>query len=134
MTRFRLALLAPGLALLAGCSFEAFTYTSERYGTVQAVHMTLRCRDTYEVFDRRDAATMLVSTNGLNEVLVGCLDNGPPLADRQREAARLYLQEKTDRPNCRIVGDTVLSPVLREFSYVCPADPAAVSPRLRGRS
>lgn len=131
---FRLLLACAGLAGLVGCSFDGFVYTSDRYGTVRGVNVSLRCRDTYEVFDRPDAATVLVVTNALNEVLVGCLDGGPSIADRQREVARIYLEEKTNRPLCRIVGDTWMSEFHREFSYRCPADPAAASPRINRRT
>lgn len=133
MTSTRLLRLCVAAALLAGaggCSLDAFTYTSDRYGTVRGVNMSLRCRDTYEVFDRPDAATLLVATNAVNEVLAGCIDGGPPRAQRQAEVARLFLEEKTNRPGCRIVGEQELAEFLREFSYRCPADPAAVSPRL----
>ncbi len=133
--RFRLGLAGIGLgfSLLAGCSFDAFTYTVDRYGVVKAVNVSLRCRDTYEVFDRPEAAALLVVTNGLNEVLVGCFDGGPDLAERQRQVARIFLDEKTNRPLCRIVGEQEVTGFHREFSYRCPADPAAASPRVRSR-
>lgn len=128
--RFRLALAGLISAALAGCSGGSATYTLERYGLVKGVNVTLRCRDTYEVYDRPDAATLVVITNVLNETLAGCLDNGvPPLADRQRQVARIFFDEKTNRPLCTIVGETPLTIVHREFTYRCPADPAAQSPR-----
>lgn len=130
MTRW-MRLVFAGLAVVAttGCAFDAFVYSSDRYGAVKGVAVTLRCRDTYEVFDRVDAATLLVGTNGLNEVLVGCIDGGsPPLPVRQREVAQLFLAEKTNRPLCRIVRDTEISATLREFAYRCPT---VAAPRLR---
>ncbi|WP_375460222.1 hypothetical protein [uncultured Enterovirga sp.] len=130
MTRwFRLALAGPCLAALVGCSFDTATYTLDRYGLTKGVNVTLRCRDTYEVYDRPEAASLIVITNVLNETLAACVDNGPPLAERQREVARIFLDEKTNRPLCTIVGETPLTAVHREFSYRCPADPAAQSPR-----
>ena len=127
----RLCLAATLLAATGACSFGGFVYTNDRYGNVRGVNVSLRCRDTYEVFDRPDAATLLVLTNAVNEVLAGCIDGGPPRAQRQAEVARIYLEEKTNRPGCRIVGEQELSEFHREFSYSCPADPAAVSPRIR---
>lgn len=128
MTRpFRFGLLGILLPALAGCTFQTFTYTVDRYGTVGGVNVTLRCRDTYEVYDRPDARTFVVITNGLNEVLAGCLDGGPPLPERQREVARIFLEEKTNRPECRLVGDVQLTPVHREFTYACEA-PAGRAP------
>lgn len=119
------------LAGLVGCSVGGFVYTTERYGTVRGVNVTLRCRDTYEVFDRPEAFSLLVITNGLNEALVTCFDGGgPSLQERQREVARLFLEEKTNRPLCRVVGTTELSAFHREFNYRCPADPKAVPPRI----
>jgi hypothetical protein len=122
---------AAGLILtaLGGCAFDAATYTISRYGASWSTNVTLRCRDTYEVLDRPDAATMLVGTNPLNEVLAGCLDGGPDATTRQREAARIYLSEKTNRPFCRIVDERDVTLTHREFSYACPANPAV--PRLQ---
>lgn len=120
-------------ATCAACSFDAFTYTNDRYGTVRGVNVSLRCRDTYEVLDRADAGTMVVVTNAVNEVLVGCLDGGPSREARQAEIARIFLDEKTNRPGCKIVSERSLSEFHREFSYRCPAEPGEVSPRIRRR-
>lgn len=135
MTRpLRLAALAGCAALLAGgCALDVATHTMGRYGIVRAVPVTLRCRDTYEVYDRPDLSSLLVVTNVLSEALAGCLDGGPPTAERQRQVARLYFEEKTDRPLCVIGADTALTAVHREFAYRCPADPKAQPPRLPGR-
>lgn len=127
--RFRLALAGLLGAALAGCGIESATYTMGRYGLSAGIAVTLRCRDTYEVFDRPDAATLLVVTNVLNEALVNCLDGGPPLPERQRQVARIFLEEKTNRPLCTIVGETPLTLAHREFSYRCPLDPAAQKPK-----
>lgn len=129
----RLALAGTVSALAAGCTLQSFTYTVDRYGSVAGVSVRLGCRDTYEVFDRPEAATFIVITNGLNEVLVGCLDGGPPLAERQRQVAKIFLEEKSSRPQCRLLGDAELTPLHREFSYRCPASafvppPASVLP------
>lgn len=128
----RALLAAAGCAALlvavTGCADSPFAYSLQRYGTVRPVNVTLRCRDTYEVFDRPDAGTLAVSTNPVNEALVSCYDGGiPDLRTRQREVARIFFEEKTAREKCRILGETALSPILREFTYICPV-PAAARP------
>ncbi|HMO29814.1 hypothetical protein [Enterovirga sp.] len=131
MTRcLRLGLAGVVLAGLGACSFDAFTYTVSRYGTVRPVNVTLRCRDTYEVLDRPEAMSLLVGTNPLNEALVACIDGGPDVVTRQREVARIFLTEKTERPLCRITEERDVNLTHREFFYSCPDDPKA-SPRLR---
>ena len=128
---FRLGLAGIVSLSLGACSFDAFTYATARYGTTGGVQITLRCRDVYEVFDRADVFTMLVSTNALNEVLVACLEGGPPLAQRQREAAQYFLSERSNRPQCRIVGETEVTLAHREFSYSCTPLPTAAPARTR---
>ena len=127
---FRLGLAGILLAALGACSFDAFTYSVGRYGTVKPVNVTLRCRDTYEVLDRPEAASLLVGTNPVNEALVGCFDGGPDVVTRQREVARLYLVEKSNRPLCRVVDERDVTLTHREFFYRCPDDPKS-SPRLQ---
>jgi hypothetical protein len=127
---YRLGVAALVLTVLAGCSFDAFTYSVARYGAARSENVTLRCRDTYEVIDRPDAFTLLVGTNPLNEVLAGCLDGGPDTVTRQREVARIFLVEKSNRPLCRIVHERDITVTHREFQYRCPDDPTA-SPRLQ---
>lgn len=126
----RIGLAGALLAALGGCSIDAFTYTTARYGTVKPVDVTLRCRDTYEVIDRPDAGTLLVGTNAVNEVLAGCLDGGPDTVTRMREVVRIFLVEKTSRPLCRVTREQDISLTHREFFYRCPDDPKA-SPRLQ---
>lgn len=128
--RLRIGLSAALFAALAGCSFDTFTYSVGRYGNVVGVNVTLRCRDTYEVLDRPEAATMLVATNPLSEVMVACLDGGPDKLTRQREVARIFLTEKSGRPLCRITGERDVTLTHREFFYRCPDDPKS-SPRLQ---
>lgn len=128
----RFGLAASLLATLGGCSFDTFTYTVSRYGTVRPVNITLRCRDTYEVLDRIEAGTLLVGTNPVNEALAGCLDGGPDAVTRQREVARFYLVEKTSRPLCRVTSERDVTITHREFSYRCPDDPKA-APRIQAR-
>lgn len=137
--RLALTLLA-GLST-ASCSFDAFTYTVDRYGTVSARQIHLGCRDTYEIFDRPAAGSLLVVTNGLNEALADTCATGPetlPKPARMRRAAELYLEETTTRPDCRIVRQEELSGFHTEFGYRCPAPPAAkaetrsTKPRRRG--
>lgn len=132
-----LAVLLVG-AVLAGCAqFDTFTYLADRYGRGGSVSVNLNCRDTYEVYDRPDGGTLLVITNPLNEVLVACLDSGAPdLATRQRQVARIFFDEKTNRPQCRITHEEALSERHREFSYTCLsaaelAPPKPVSARRR---
>ena len=123
--------------LLAACSIDAFTYSIDRYGTAKAVNVNLNCRDTYEVFDRPDAGTLIVVTNPFNELLVACLENGSPdLATRQRQVARIFLDEKTNRPLCRVTGETVITDRHREFTYACPvaSEPATARRRSSGRT
>lgn len=126
----RLGLAGAFLAALGGCSIDTLTYTVSRYGTVRPVNIQLRCRDTYEVLDRVEAGTLLVGTNPVNEVLAGCLDGGPDAITRQREVARIFLVEKTNRPLCRITSERDVTITHREFFYQCPDDPKA-APRLR---
>lgn len=115
----RFALLGVPVLALAGCSFAAFTYTNDRYGLIMETNITLRCRDTYQVYDRPDLSTLLVMSNPLNEAL-NCLEGGqPPLAARQREVAQIFLQERTNRPQCRVAAEVELSVYHREFSYSC---------------
>lgn len=124
--------LRPALAGLvalacAGCAFESFTYTVDRYGTAKPVNVRLACRDTYEVWDRPDLGSFLVITNVLNEILV-CGDGGlPSLAERQRQVAEIYLTETSARSACRLTGDAAVSERHREFTYRCP--PGAPTPR-----
>lgn len=126
------AYLRPALAALisaacAGCAFEAFTYTTDRYGLAKPANVRLACRDTYEVFDRADLGSMLVVTNPLNEILV-CGDGGlPTLAQRQREVAEIFLAETSRRTLCRIGGDAEISDRHREFTYRCPPGAPAYS-------
>lgn len=117
--RARFALIALGLPAIAGCSIETFSYVTDRYGSAGGPNVTLNCRDVYEVADRPDAGTMLVLTNVLNEALVACFGPGKPLAMRQREAAQIFLAEKTNRPQCRIVAERDLTAAGREFTYRC---------------
>ena len=126
----RIALAGALLAGLGGCAFDTATYTMARYGTVRPVNVTLRCRDTYDVSDRPDAFSLVVGTNGVNEVLAGCFDGGPDAATRQREVAKVYLAEKSGRPLCRITEERELTLTHREFFYRCPDDPKA-TPRLQ---
>ena len=117
-------------AVLGGCAVNSFSYGIARYGTAPAVNVVLRCRDTYEVLDRPDAGSLLVGTNPLNEVLAGCLDGGPDLLTRQRQVVRIFFEEKTERPFCRVTQVRDLTPTHREFLYRCPDDPKS-SPRLQ---
>ncbi len=117
-------ILAPILALstLAGCSVETFTYTIDRYGEVKGIHVHLGCHDTYEVFDRRDAASLVVVTNGLNEAIVSScsgLASLPP-GERMRRVAEIFLVETSARPECRITRESRLTDFHTEFNYVCP--------------
>lgn len=131
-----LALASIGAALCAGCS--TFAYTVDRYGRSNAVQMHLGCHDTYEVYDRPDALSMLVGTNALNETLAGvCDDAGAgalPREERLRRVARLFLDEPGARPDCRIVRATSVTAYATEFDYRCPAPPAApATPATPGR-
>ena len=130
----RLGLAALVAAATSGC--VAFSYTVERYGTVTGVNVNLNCRDTYEVFDRPEARALLVVTNPVNEALVACFEGGPDLAERQRRVARIFFEEKTKRPLCRITGETELTWQHREFDYACALEPepiVAPTRRRRGR-
>jgi hypothetical protein len=115
-------LLATGLA---GCAFDGFVYTVDRYTTAKPVNVRLACRDTYEVWDRPDLGAFLVITNPVNEILV-CGDGGlPSLAERQRQVAAIFLAEASRRPLCRLTGDAEITERHREFTYRCPAAPPA---------
>lgn len=118
-------------AILAGCSVETFTYTMDRYGEVRGRHVRLGCRDAYEAFDRPEARSLLVVTNGLKEALSSSC-SGPPQAERMRRVAEIYLAETSSRPECRIVRERSLTDFHTEFSYRCPerrASPAGVRSR-----
>ena len=131
--RLGVALLAT--AACAGCSVDTFTYTVDRYGNVTGNQVHLGCHDTYEVFDRPDAGTLMVVTNPLNESLGAFCDSGSavlPKPERLRRAADLYLEETTDRPACRIYRTSEITPVHTEFAYRCPAPPRAPARRGRG--
>ena len=123
----RVVMLAGIGAALAGCSIDTFTSTIERYGTVKARQVHLGCHDTYEVYDRPDAGTILVLTNGVNEALAGlCADGSaaPARPERMRRVARLFLEETSDRPQCGVVRETPVSEWQTEYGYRCPALPA----------
>ena len=119
---------------LGGCAIEAFTYTIDRYGTAKPVNVRLGCDDTYEVFDRPEQRSLLVVTGVVTELLVDACGSGAPLAQRQRRIAEIFLAETSNRPLCRLSGDTEISPFHREFSYSCPVQvgPAAARPAKRG--
>lgn len=117
----RLALAGLLAGGLGACSYEAFWYTSERYGSAKPVNVRLACRDTYQVFDRPDRSTLLVVTSPVTE-LVACSDRATPLLPvRQREVATIFLAESTGRPLCRLTGDVEVTDLHREFTYACPA-------------
>lgn len=130
------ALSLVGLSLGA-CSFEAFTYTVDRYGTVTGQQIRLGCRDTYEVFDRPGSRSLLVVTNGLNESLAAACTSGNearPRPERLRRVAEIFLAETTLRPECRIVRQDEVSDFHTEFRYRCPAEgrPESTTKRRRG--
>ena len=132
---FRPGLAKLGLASLAallctGCAVSLVTYELDRYGNVVGIPVYLSCRDTYEVFDRPDAASLLVSTNAVNEsgaALCGDGTAGLPKEERLRRVARIFLDEKSNRPLCRINRETQLTSLQTEFSYRCPAPPTVVT-------
>jgi hypothetical protein len=105
-------------AVLAGCSVETFTYTMDRYGEVRGRQVRLGCRDTYEAFDRPEARSLLVVTNGLNEALSSSC-SGPPQPERMRRVAQIYLAETSARPECNVIRERRLTEFHTEFSYRC---------------
>lgn len=128
----RLGVLAIASLALAGCSFDVATYTIGRYGEVKGVHVRLGCHDTYEVFDRPDAGSLVVVTNAVNESLVCDGASALPRAARMRRIAEIYLGETTDRPTCAVVREAELSPVHTELQYRCAGqDRPRVVPRRR---
>jgi hypothetical protein len=107
----------------------------ERYGTSAAAQVHLGCHDTYEVFDRADAGSFLVATNGVNEGISGLCEGSAalPREERMRRVARIFLDETSNRPTCRITRETPLNPLQTEFNYSCaPAE--TVQPTRRGRA
>ena len=125
-----------GAILCAGCAVSAVSYQIDRYGTVTGTMVHLGCHDTYEVFDRPDAASMLVNTNALNETVGGLCGEGAatlPREERMRRVARIFLEETTDRPDCRVVNETPLSPYQTEYTYRCPAPRIVPKPAVPGR-
>jgi hypothetical protein len=135
----RTGLLALGAAALAGCTVDAFTYTIDRYGTVKARQVHLACHDTYEIYDRPDAGTILVVTNALNEAMASACDEPSsatlPKPERMRRVAKIFLEETTDRPECGITRENPVTDLHTEFSYKCPAPATrkavAVTPKRR---
>ena len=130
------ALSFVGLSV-AACSFEAFTYTVDRYGTVTGQQIRLGCRDTYEVFDRPGSGSLLVVTNGVNEGLANaCATGGAalPRPERLRRVAEIFLAETTLRPDCRIARQNEVSDFHAEFRYRCPsgAEPVSTTKPRRG--
>ena len=126
------AATALSAAFLSGCAVETFTYTIDRYGTVKSQHVHLGCRDTYEVFDRPDARTLLVTTGPINEgiaTLCGGAVATLPTAERMRRAASLFLAETSERPECHVIREQPISDRHAEFGYSCPAP----APARRGR-
>ncbi|MDB5511474.1 MAG: hypothetical protein JWR08_957 [Enterovirga sp.] len=117
----RAAALAGTALALAACSFDAFTYTIDRYGTVAARHVRLSCKDTYEVFDRPKDHTLLVVTNGVNESLACGSGDAAPRPERMQRVASLFLSETSDRPECRLGAGRPLTEFHTEFVYSCPA-------------
>jgi hypothetical protein len=105
-------------AILAGCSVETFTYTMDRYGEVRGRQVRLGCRDTYEAFDRPEARSLLVVTNGVNEALASSCSS-PARAERMRRVAEIYLAETSARPECQVVRARGLTEFHTEFSYRC---------------
>ncbi|NNM71835.1 hypothetical protein [Enterovirga aerilata] len=125
-----LLLSAAALPLLAGCSIDAFTYTIDRYGEVKSVHVHLGCKDTYEVYDRPEARSFVVVTNGVNEALLNSCGGlaGLPTAERMRRVAEIYLEETSARPQCRITRESALTDFHTEYGYRCPEPPGSGSP------
>lgn len=129
--RVAAAALAAGLTV-AGCSAEVFTYTLSRYGEVRGVHVRLGCDDTYEVFDRPDTSSFIVVTNGVNEALASCGDRASvPKDARMARIARIFLDETSARPQCRIVRQAELTPLHTEVTYQCGAGGASAPRRTR---
>jgi hypothetical protein len=127
----KLGLASIATALCAGCAASVVSYEVERYGTVTGTQVHLGCHDTYEIFDRPDAASFLVTTNAVNESIAGMCGDGAaalPREERMRRVAHLFLEETTDRPDCRIVQERPLTSFQTEFSYRCPAPPPAPKP------
>jgi hypothetical protein len=123
---------AIGLAILLLCAACASPiYTIERYGTAAAVPVHLGCHDTYEVYDRPDAGSMLVGTNPVNEGISGLCKSGSaglPKEERLRRVAGIFLEETSKRPTCRVTRETPLSPLQTEFNYSCAPPGTAASP------
>ena len=117
----RILVPAVALSVLAGCSVDAFTYTISRYGEVKGVRVRLGCNDAYEVFDKKEANSLVVVTNGINEAVINSCSGvaGLPRADRMRRVAALYLDESAGRPECRVTGENPISEFHTEFNYRC---------------
>ena len=122
--RFGISVLVS--TLLAGCSIETASYAMNQYGEVRGVRVRLDCRDTYEVFDRRDWGRLIVVTNPVNEALAAsCVDAAAlPRPERMRRVAEIYLAETSSRPECTQSGQRELTPLHSEFDYRCPASRA----------
>ena len=127
----RLGLAAGPLVVLAGCATAS--YLSSAYIGVPPQIVTTGCKDTYEVYDKRQAGKLLVVSNVLRE-LAECDGSGRDRGKLARfeETARVYFAE-IRRAECRIVTAAALSPLHAEFTYACEGGADAVRGRGLGR-
>ena len=123
--RWSRVIVAGALALgLCACTAS---HISGTYGAVAPEVVTLGCRETYEVYDKREARQLLVVSNLWQEIgACGRTGGDAPKLDRFREAAQAYL-DRSRRPGCRIMGGTELSRLHGEFAYACAAPGTATS-------
>ena len=108
--------------MLGGCTVETVSYAINQYGEQKGIRVRLGCRDTYEVFDRRDAGRFVVVTNPVNEALAAsCADAAAlPRPERMRRVAEVFLSESTSRPECALSAQRQLTEFHSEFDYRCP--------------
>jgi hypothetical protein len=124
----RLGVAGATVVALAACNTS---YLSSAYVGVTPQIVTAGCRNSYEVFDKRQGNKLLVVSHIFREY-AGC-GGGKASGSaeetaraRFREAAEHYLTEM--RPGeCRIVDGTAVSALHHEFTYACsaPDRPAA---------
>jgi hypothetical protein len=102
--------------ILSGCSAS---YINRRYASnVPVKQVTLACRDVYEVYDRVEADTLLVTSSTLTETTAGICGSWPSREARFRAVVAAYFADP-GRPACRVLDVNELSPLHFEYRYRC---------------
>lgn len=112
-----IALPALVAGFLAGC---AAPLIAERYSVgIAPRQIVLACRDVYEVYDRADAETLLVTTSVGTEASASICSGELTKEQRLRAAAERFLVETKKPRACRLLSGVDLSPAHAEYGYRC---------------